>query len=38
MNIVGRVQVGGVRDQGDMKNKEESLEEVYQMAVSLCSQ
>ena len=38
MNIVGRLQVGGVRDKADINNKQESLREAYELAVRLCSQ
>lgn len=37
MNIIGKLQVAGVRDQGDIKNKEESLKEAYKLAEKLCT-
>ena len=37
MNIVGKLQVPEVRDKGDIKNKEESLKEAYQLAEKLCT-
>jgi len=37
MNIVGKLQVADVRDRGDIKNKEESLKEAYQLAEKLCA-
>ena len=37
MKIVGKLQVAGVRDEGDIKNKDESLKEAYQLAEILCT-
>lgn len=37
MNIVGKLQVAGVRDKGDINNKDKSLNEAYQMAEKICS-
>jgi multimeric flavodoxin WrbA len=37
MNIVGKLHVPGVRDEGDIKNKEDKLQEAYQLGVKLCS-
>jgi multimeric flavodoxin WrbA len=36
MNIMGKLQVPGVRDKGDIKNKEERLKEAYQLAEKVC--
>jgi len=38
MNIVGKLQVADVRDKGDIKNREKSLKEAYQLAEKLCAQ
>jgi len=38
MNIAGKLQVADVRDKGDIKKKEESLKEAYQLAERLCAQ
>ena len=35
MNILGKLQVSGVRDKWDIKNKDESLKEAYQLAEKL---
>ena len=35
MNIVGKLQVPGVRDKGDIKTKDDSLKEAYQLAETL---
>ena len=37
MNIVGKLHVPGVRDKGDIKNKDKSLKEAFQLAESLCT-
>ena len=37
MNTLGKIHVSGVRDQGDIKKKEDQLKETYQLAVKLCS-
>jgi len=37
MNIVGKLHVPGVRDEGDIKKKEDKLQEAYQMGVKLCT-
>ena len=37
MNIVGKLHVPGVRDKGDIKNKDRNLKEVYQLAEKLCT-
>ena len=37
MNISGKLQVPGVRDIGDIKNKEKNLTEAYQLAEKLCA-
>ena len=37
MNTLGKIHVSGVRDQGDIKKKEDKLKEIYQLAVKLCS-
>ena len=36
MNILGKLQVAGVRDKGDIMKKEDSLKETFEMAVKLC--
>jgi len=38
MNIAGKLQVPGVRDIGDIKNKGENLNESYQLAEKLCTE
>ena len=38
MNIVGKLHVPGVRDEGDIKKKEDKLQEAYQLGVKLCTQ
>jgi hypothetical protein len=35
MNVVGKIHVPGVRDKGDIKGKEKSLKEAYQLAEKL---
>jgi len=37
MNIVGKLHVPGVRDKGDIKNREENLMEARQLAEKLCT-
>ena len=37
MNIVGKLHVPGVRDEGDIKKKEDKLQEAYQLGVKLCT-
>jgi multimeric flavodoxin WrbA len=37
MNIAGKLQVTGVRNEGDIINKDESLKEAYQLAERLCT-
>jgi multimeric flavodoxin WrbA len=37
MNIAGKLQVPGVRDIGDIKNKKDNLSEAYQLAEKLCT-
>ena len=37
MHTLGKIHVSGVRDKGDIKKKEDRLEEIYQLAVKLCT-
>ena len=37
MNVVGTLHVTDVRDKGDIKNKDKSLKEAFQLAESLCT-
>lgn len=37
MNIVGKLHVPGVRDEGDIKKKEDKLQEAYQLGIKLCT-
>lgn len=37
MEIVGKLHVPGVRDEGDIQNKHDKLQEAYQLGVRLCS-
>jgi len=37
MHTLGKIHVSGVRDQGDIKKKEDRLQEIYQLAVKLCT-
>jgi multimeric flavodoxin WrbA len=37
MNILGKLQVAGVRDKGDIEKKNDSLKEAFDLAVKLCA-
>lgn len=37
MHTLGKIHVSGVRDQGDITKKEDRLQEIYQLAVKLCT-